>query len=145
MCYTQLRAVLMISKNRRERPYRETERQTYRRMDRWTYNLNWNPLGSFVSQCKDNNKYIATRWTPTLEINTSTKSKNSHGRPAGRTDGRIDGWTDGKSYYTATQGICICGLRSHALREITGLTNDLQKSMRMNGQRDIRMDGQTDG
>ena len=47
-------------------------------------------------------------------------------------------------YYTATQGIWHFGLRRHALREITGRTNERQKVMRMTGQRYRDTDRRTD-
>ena len=43
----------MISKKRRRRPDRETDVRTYGRMDRWTYQLDSTPLGSFGTQCVD--------------------------------------------------------------------------------------------
>ena len=67
------------------------------------------------------------RWTPTLEMNTNTRiAKNP--------------WTtrrmDGRTYYTATQGILTGGLRPHALHAITGRTNNRKKVMRTTRQRD---------
>ena len=51
------------------------------------------------------------RWTPTLEINANTKIAK---------DSRKNGHMEGRTYYTATQGILPCGLRPHDMHEITG-------------------------
>ena len=50
----QLRAARMIANKRRGRPDKDTERRTDERMDRWKYNLDWTPLGSFVPHCGNN-------------------------------------------------------------------------------------------
>ena len=51
-------------------------------------------------------------------------------------DGRVDRRTYRWIYYTATQGIWPRGLQLHALRAITSHANDLQKAIRVTGQRD---------
>ena len=66
------------------------------------------------------------RWTPTLEINMHTKITNGLLKT---------GWQEGQTYYTATQGILIHGLRPHALFEITVLQNDTQKATHTTEQR----------
>ena len=55
------------------------------------------------------NKYIATRWTPKLEMNTNKKISK-------RLRKLRDGWT----YYTAIQGILIHGLQLHVMHTIMG-------------------------
>ena len=77
------------------------------------------------------NKFIATRWTPKLEINTNTKIEKFPWKT-----GRRDGWT----YYTATQGIWNSDLRPHALHAITGRAHNYQKQC---GQPDRETEGQT--
>ena len=54
-----------------------------------------------------------------------------------------DDRTDGRTYYTATQGILCHGLRPHALRAITGCANDRQKLTGTTVQRDRETDGPT--
>ena len=49
--------------------------------------------------------------------------------------------TDGRTYYTATQGIWTHILRPHDLYAIMIHANNFQKSMRMTGERDMDTGG----
>ena len=71
------------------------------------------------------------RWNLTLEINTNTKIVKDSGQPYGQT------------YYTATQGFWIHGLRLHTMRAVTVHANDCKKVTRTTKQRDIDTERQT--
>ena len=125
----------MIAKNQRRQTDRYTERQTDIYRYRQTYKINWTPLGSSRPQWGINAPQL---WTPTLEMNTNAKIAK-----VPWTTKWADGRTDEQRYYTATQGIWPRGLWTHALRSITGHTNDFQKSMRTTKHRDIETHGRT--
>ena len=61
--------------------------------------------------------FIRGQKGPRMTRQTDIKSQKAHGE--------LDGRTDGRTYYTATQGISTCGLWPHALRAITSCMNEL--------------------
>ena len=124
MCCAQLWAAVMITKNR----HGLQDRHRYRR----TYDIDWTLLGSYGPQFGG---YMhCDAGPPHWKSIQMEKTK------------KVRGWPDGRTYYTATQGIWPCGLRPHALSAIMGCMNDRQNwCRRLERETEVQRDRDIDG
>ena len=129
MRYAQLWATWNVAKSDAENQRDvNTDRQRYSQ----TYKIDWNPLGSFGTQC--GNKFIAMLDNHTWNNNNEKISKGPW----------MTRRVNGRTYYTATQAIWLHDLWLHALHAITGHAYDGQHTMWMTRHRERETERLTD-